>query len=107
MAKPRSAIRNPKSTISKARWAALRLFAMDVLRHYGQGTLSAFLGPSCANEQLDHDELLLAPYTEQRAQEQIDARMRDYRPPERPYPGPALDKYARLVSSASLGAVTR
>jgi acyl-homoserine lactone acylase PvdQ len=50
-----------------------RLFAMDVLRHYGQGTLSAFLGPSCANEQLDHDELLLAPYTEQRAQEQIDA----------------------------------
>jgi dihydroxy-acid dehydratase len=39
--------------------------------------------------------------------EEIDARMRDYRPPERPYPGPALDKYARLVSSASLGAVTR
>ncbi|HEY2160037.1 MAG TPA: dihydroxy-acid dehydratase [Solirubrobacteraceae bacterium] len=39
--------------------------------------------------------------------EEIEARLRDYRPPERPDPGPALDKYARLVSSASLGAVTR
>jgi acyl-homoserine lactone acylase PvdQ len=50
-----------------------RLFVMDVLRHYGQGTLSQFLGPSCANERLDHDQLLLAPYTEQQAQAQIDA----------------------------------
>ena len=39
--------------------------------------------------------------------EEIEARQRDYRPPERPYPGPALDKYARLVSSASEGAITR
>jgi dihydroxy-acid dehydratase len=38
--------------------------------------------------------------------EEMDARAGDYRPPERPYPGVALDKYARLVSSASLGAVT-
>jgi dihydroxy-acid dehydratase len=38
---------------------------------------------------------------------EIEARTRDYQPPQRPYPGPALDKYARLVSSASLGAVTR
>jgi dihydroxyacid dehydratase/phosphogluconate dehydratase len=30
-----------------------------------------------------------------------------YKPPERPYPGPALSKYAKLVSSASLGAITR
>jgi acyl-homoserine lactone acylase PvdQ len=50
-----------------------RLFEMDVLRHYGQGTVSQFLGPSCANEQLDHDQLLLAPYTEQQAQAQVDA----------------------------------
>lgn len=50
-----------------------RLFEMDVLRHYGQGTVSQFLGPSCANEQLDHDQLLLAPYTEQRAKAQVDA----------------------------------
>jgi dihydroxy-acid dehydratase len=34
-------------------------------------------------------------------------RIADYRPPERPYPGAALAKYARLVASASEGAVTR
>ena len=39
--------------------------------------------------------------------EEIAARLRDYRPPERPRPGPALAKYARLVSSAAVGAVTR
>jgi dihydroxy-acid dehydratase len=38
---------------------------------------------------------------------EIEQRLREYRPPERPYPGPALDKYARLVSSAAEGAVTR
>jgi dihydroxy-acid dehydratase len=39
--------------------------------------------------------------------EEIAARLRSYRPPERPQPGPALAKYARLVSSAAEGAVTR
>jgi dihydroxy-acid dehydratase len=39
--------------------------------------------------------------------EEIAARTRDYKPPERPHPGAALAKYARLVSSASEGAVTR
>jgi dihydroxy-acid dehydratase len=39
--------------------------------------------------------------------EEIRNRTDAYMPPERPYPGAALDKYARLVSSASLGAVTR
>jgi dihydroxy-acid dehydratase len=39
--------------------------------------------------------------------EEIAARVRDYQAPDRPYPGPALDKYARLVSSAAEGAVTR
>ncbi len=34
-------------------------------------------------------------------------RARSHTPPERPYPGVALAKYARLVSSASEGAVTR
>jgi dihydroxy-acid dehydratase len=38
--------------------------------------------------------------------EEIAARTRDYRPPERPHPGVALSKYARLVSSAAQGAVT-
>jgi dihydroxy-acid dehydratase len=39
--------------------------------------------------------------------EEIEARIREYRAPERPNPGPALSKYARLVSSAAEGAVTR
>jgi dihydroxy-acid dehydratase len=38
--------------------------------------------------------------------EQIAARVKAYIAPERPYPGVALSKYARLVSSASEGAVT-
>ena len=48
-----------------------RLFLMDVLRHFGSGTLTSFLGPSCADEQMDHDELLLAPYTRAQANAQI------------------------------------
>jgi len=39
--------------------------------------------------------------------DELAARISDYRPPERPDPGVALAKYARLVSSASEGAVTR
>jgi dihydroxy-acid dehydratase len=39
--------------------------------------------------------------------EELAARAEHYQPPEQPYPGPALAKYARLVSSASDGAVTR
>ncbi len=39
--------------------------------------------------------------------EELAARASSYEPPQRPYPGPALAKYARLVSSASLGAITR
>lgn len=55
-----------------------RLFLMDVLRHYGSGTLSEFLGPSCADEQMDHDQLLTADYTPQQAQAQIDALPQKY-----------------------------
>jgi acyl-homoserine lactone acylase PvdQ len=55
-----------------------RLFLMDVLRHYGAGTLSSFIGPSCADEQMDHDQLLLAPYTPAQAQAQIDALPQKY-----------------------------
>jgi acyl-homoserine lactone acylase PvdQ len=57
-----------------------RLFLMDVLRHYGAGTLSSFLGPACAYEQMDHDQLLLAPYTPQQAQAQVDALPQAYGP---------------------------
>ena len=49
-----------------------RLFQMDVLRHYGAGNLSSFLGPSCADEQMDHDSLLLGGYTTAQKQAQID-----------------------------------
>jgi acyl-homoserine lactone acylase PvdQ len=55
-----------------------RLFMMDVLRHYGEGNLSSFLGESCADEQLDHDELLLAPYTKAQADAQINNLPREY-----------------------------
>jgi dihydroxy-acid dehydratase len=39
--------------------------------------------------------------------DEIAQRLRDYRAPEQPDPGVALSKYARLVSSAALGAITR
>jgi dihydroxy-acid dehydratase len=39
--------------------------------------------------------------------EEIAARIASYEPPPRPHPGVALAKYAKLVSSASEGAVTR
>ena len=39
--------------------------------------------------------------------EELAARAAEYEPYERPYPGPALAKYARLVSSAAEGAITR
>lgn len=55
-----------------------RLFLMDVLRNYGHGTLAQFLGPSCAFEEMDHDELLLSPYTAAQAQAQIDALPAEY-----------------------------
>ncbi|MGH8862056.1 MAG: penicillin acylase family protein, partial [Jatrophihabitantaceae bacterium] len=55
-----------------------RLFLMDVLRHYGEGTLSSFLGSSCEFEQMDHDQLLLAPYTKARAIAQVNALPREY-----------------------------
>jgi acyl-homoserine lactone acylase PvdQ len=55
-----------------------RLFLMDVLRHYGAGTLTSFLGPSCADEQMDHDELLLAPYTTAQANAQVNALPTEY-----------------------------
>jgi acyl-homoserine lactone acylase PvdQ len=55
-----------------------RLFLMDVLRHYGSGTLASFLGNSCVYEQMDHDELLLAPYTTAQANAQINKLPAEY-----------------------------
>jgi dihydroxy-acid dehydratase len=39
--------------------------------------------------------------------EELAARREAYEPPRRPNPGPALSKYAKLVSSAAEGAITR
>jgi acyl-homoserine lactone acylase PvdQ len=55
-----------------------RLFLMDVLRHYGSGTLASFLGASCEFEQMDHDQLLLAPYTKAQAIAQVNALPAQY-----------------------------
>jgi len=55
-----------------------RLFFMDVLRHYGEGTTSQFLGPSCADERMDHDQLLLTGYTAQARQAQVDSLPTQY-----------------------------
>jgi dihydroxy-acid dehydratase len=40
-------------------------------------------------------------------EEELKRRAATYEAPDRAYPGPALAKYAKLVSSASLGAITR
>src|SRR5581483_7799745 len=55
-----------------------RLFLMDVLRHYGAGDLSEFIGPSCSDEVMDHDELLLAPYTPAQANQQVKGLPEEY-----------------------------
>jgi acyl-homoserine lactone acylase PvdQ len=55
-----------------------RLFLMDVLRHYGSGSLASFLGSSCEFEQMDHDQLLLSAYTPAQAQAQVDALPKEY-----------------------------
>ncbi len=55
-----------------------RLFLMDVLRHYGEGTLAGFLGGSCEFEQMDHDQLLLAPYTKAQGIAQVNALPAEY-----------------------------
>jgi acyl-homoserine lactone acylase PvdQ len=55
-----------------------RLFLMDVLRHYGAGNLAGFLGAGCDFEQMDHDQLLLAPYTKAQAIAQVNALPAQY-----------------------------
>lgn len=55
-----------------------RLFLMDVLRHYSEGTLASFLGPSCAFEQMDHDQLLASAYTPAQVQAQLNALPQEY-----------------------------
>ncbi|NNN22630.1 MAG: hypothetical protein HKL80_11595 [Acidimicrobiales bacterium] len=56
-----------------AGWAAARdrLFEMDVLRHYGAGTLAEFLGPSCSYEQMDYSQEMSAAYTNSQLNSEI------------------------------------
>jgi acyl-homoserine lactone acylase PvdQ len=48
-----------------------RLFLMDVLRHVGRARLSEFLGASPANQQLDREQLAVAPYKDEDFTRQI------------------------------------
>jgi len=41
-----------------------RLFFMDVLRHYGRGRVSEFIGASPGNIAMDREQLAVAPYKE-------------------------------------------
>ena len=52
--------------------AQTRPFEIDVLRHYGAGDLSPFLGPSCADEQMDQTQLLCSAATTAQEQAEID-----------------------------------
>ncbi len=47
-----------------------RLFFIDVLRHLGRGQLSSFAGGAPGNRTMDHQQLLIAPYTEQELTDQ-------------------------------------
>ncbi|MBI4260852.1 MAG: penicillin acylase family protein, partial [Actinobacteria bacterium] len=49
-----------------------RLFMADVLRHVGRGRLSQFLGPTESNLALDRDTYLVAGYSEEELQAQVD-----------------------------------
>jgi acyl-homoserine lactone acylase PvdQ len=75
-----------------------RLFLMDVLRHYGSGTLASFLGASCGFEQMDHDQLLLAPYTPAQAQRQVD-RLPDRYGPQGARAKQMIDSYVQGVNA--------
>jgi acyl-homoserine lactone acylase PvdQ len=55
-----------------------RLFFMDVLRHYAEGDLAGFLGPSCQYEQMDHDQLLVAGYTRAQLRGELDSLPRRF-----------------------------
>jgi acyl-homoserine lactone acylase PvdQ len=55
-----------------------RLFLMDVLRHLGAGNLTSFLPMSCADEQMDHNQLLLAPYTQAQGDAEVNALPSEY-----------------------------
>jgi len=50
-----------------------RMFLTDILRHTGAAQMASFLGPSDSDIAMDQSQLLLAPYTPEEAQKQIDS----------------------------------
>src|SRR4051812_2597486 len=50
-----------------------RMFLTDILRHTGAAQMASFLGPSDADIAMDQSQLLLAPYTPDEAEKQIDS----------------------------------
>ncbi|TME20522.1 MAG: penicillin acylase family protein [Chloroflexi bacterium] len=58
-----------------------RLFMMDVLRHVGRSTASAFLGPSPATLALDCSTARVAGYNEAELQQQVDLLPQRYTAP--------------------------
>ncbi|HXA30065.1 MAG TPA: penicillin acylase family protein [Candidatus Angelobacter sp.] len=58
-----------------------RLFMMDVLRHYGRGQLSSFLGPSPSTLAMDCGIARVAGYDEAELQQQVDLLPQRYTKP--------------------------
>src|SRR5947199_127692 len=50
-----------------------RMFLTDIWRHTGAAQMASFLGPSDSDIAMDQSQLLLAPYTPEEAQKQIDS----------------------------------
>ncbi|NNN20865.1 MAG: hypothetical protein HKL80_02525 [Acidimicrobiales bacterium] len=48
-----------------------KLFAMDVLRHLGSGTLASLAGPSCSFEQMDYAQISQTGYTPEQDQTMV------------------------------------
>src|SRR4051794_13742109 len=55
-----------------------RLFLIDILRHTGRASLSAFIGGSAGNRAQDQTQWAIAPYTEADLQKQIDQGLQRY-----------------------------
>jgi hypothetical protein len=75
-----------------------RLFLMDVLRHTGRGQLSAFVGGSAGNREMDRTQWAIAPYTEADLQKQIDLADDFYGEPGRQLQSD-LDNYVAGVNT--------
>ncbi|MGI8556922.1 MAG: penicillin acylase family protein [Solirubrobacteraceae bacterium] len=55
-----------------------KLFFMDVLRHAGRAQLSSFAGGAAGNRAMDAGQIVIAPYSEQDLQNQIDNFPKQY-----------------------------